>query len=262
MQDTVNKVYWLTGASSGIGRQLALQLADQGHKVYISARSAEKLQELALISPGRLLPLPCDVSDAVQTATLFKSLPKPPAWLDGIILCAGSCEYIDVDNFDVASLHRVMASNFYGVVHACKAALPLLRAGHARNRAQRPEIVGICSMSCYVGFPRAEAYGSSKAAMRYFLESLRCDVQHEIAVTVVYPGFVDTPMTQVNDFPMPFMVPVSEAAGRIIRSLGKGKLSVSFPWQMYVLLKLGALLPWFWYGRVVTALSRQKGTRA
>ncbi len=261
MQNTVQKVYWLTGASSGIGRELALQLADQGHKVYISARSAENLQELAHSSPEHLLPLPCDVSDAEQTAALFKGMAHPPAWLDGIILCAGSCEYIDVDDFDVGSFHRVMASNFYGVVHTCQAALPLLRAGHARNPAQRPEIIGICSMSCYVGFPRAEAYGSSKAAMSYFLESLRCDVQREIAVTVVYPGFVATPMTMANDFPMPFMVPASEAARLIIKSLGKGKRSMSFPWQLYVLLKLGALLPWFWYGCVVTALSRQKRAR-
>ena len=262
MQNNLQKVYWLTGASSGIGRELALQLAAAGHRVYISARSQPDLLALAKNFPEQLLPLPCDVSDAAQMAGLFGNMANPPKWLDGIILSAGSCEYIDIDAIDISSFHRVMASNFYGVVHACQAALPLLRAGHARNPAVKPEIVGICSMSCYIGFPRAEAYGASKAAMRYFLEALRCDVQQEIAVTVVYPGFVATPMTQANDFPMPFMLTARQAADHIVRNLGKNKRSVSFPWQLHVLLKLAALLPGLWYGRIVTALNGKKRVRA
>jgi NAD(P)-dependent dehydrogenase (short-subunit alcohol dehydrogenase family) len=202
------------------------------------------------------------MSDEAQVKELFCGINAAPAWLDGIILCAGSCEYIDVDDFEMASFQRVMASNFYGVVHACRAALPLLRAGHARNPAVSPEIIGICSMSCYVGFPRAEAYGSSKAAMRYFLESLRCDVQPEIQVTVVYPGFIDTPMTRRNDFPMPFMLPVSRAAGHIVESMSRNKRSISFPWQLQLLLKLAALLPGLWYGRIVKGLSRKKAAHS
>ncbi len=256
MLNTSQKVYWLTGASSGIGREICLQLANLGHKVYVSARSAAQLDELEKLYPGQLLSLPCDVSDAAGTATLFSSMTHPPAWLDGIILCAGTCEYVDVDAIDVDSFYRVMASNFHGVVHACQAALPLLRAGHRRNPARRPEIIGICSMSCYIGFPRAEAYGASKAAMSYFLESLRCDVQQEIAVTVVYPGFVATPMTRGNDFPMPFLLPVDKAARVIIRNLGKNKRSISFPWQLHWLLSFAALLPGLWYGWIVAALTR------
>ncbi|MES2623717.1 MAG: SDR family NAD(P)-dependent oxidoreductase [Pseudomonadota bacterium] len=262
MDGTSQKVYWITGASSGIGREIALQLASLRHKVYISARSQSKLDALAEAAPGLLIPLPCDVSDATQVAGLFEKLTPKPEFLNGIILCAGTCEYIDVDDLDVGSVQRVMASNFFGVVHACKAALPLLRAGYENNPSIRPEIMGICSMSTYTGFPRAEAYGASKAAMKYFLEALRCDVQHEIAVTIVYPGFVATPMTQQNDFPMPFMLPVSKAAGYVVESLGKGKRSISFPWQLHVLLTLAAHLPGLWYGKVVTRLTRQRGTQA
>ncbi len=262
MAGSVQKVYWVTGASSGIGREVALQLAQQQHRVYVSARSAVGLVELARLAPEYLIPLPCDVSDRVQLESLFDGMTSPPQWLDGIILCAGSCEYIELESFDITSFDRVMASNFYGVVNACQVALPLLRAAYIRNPERKPEIIGLCSMSCYVGFPRAEAYGASKAAMRYFLESLRCDVQHEIAVTVVYPGFVATPMTQVNDFPMPFMISASEAAHHVVRNMGKMRRSVSFPWQLHILLKIASILPSLWYGRIVSGMRRNKRVEA
>jgi NAD(P)-dependent dehydrogenase (short-subunit alcohol dehydrogenase family) len=254
---------WITGASSGIGRELALRLAAAGHTVWISARSGGVLQALAQEYPLHLLPLPCDISDSAAMAALFTDPAlgnngSVPQALDLVILCAGICEYIDLPNLDTASIRRNMDVNFHGTVNAAAAALPLLRAAHARNPARKPELVGVSSMSAYVGFPRAEGYGASKAALAYFLDALRCDVQQDLDVTVVYPGFVATPMTDRNDFAMPFLQTTAEAADHILARLGRGRRSISFPWQLHWLLKLAALLPALWYGPVMRSLSRQQ----
>ena len=255
----VQQVYWLTGASSGIGRELALQLAQQGHRVYMSARSASALSAIADAYPELLIPLPCDVSDDAALPQIFASLPEPlqPRWLDGLIAAAGTCEYVDLPELDPASLRRVMDVNHFGTVNACKTALPLLRAAAADPARGRPVIAGVCSMSVYTAFPRAEAYGAAKAAQRYFLESLRCDIGHDIDVTVIYPGFVSTPMTVANDFPMPFCLSAEDAAGRIIAGLARRPRSLAFPWQLHCILKLAAWLPGLWYSVLVPRLSRQ-----
>lgn len=249
------RVYWLTGASSGIGRELALLLAQQGHRVYVSARSVAALEALAKTHPGQLIPLPCNVADDAAMANVFQQLPEAlrPTSLDGLIAGAGSCEYVDLPVLDPASLRRVMDVNHFGVVNACAAALPLLRAATGPSR---PCIVGICSMSVYTPFPRAEAYGAAKAAMRYFLDSLRCDIGRDIDVMVVYPGFVSTPMTQNNDFPMPWCISADFAARHISAALGSGRRSLAFPWQLHWLLKLASWLPGLWYGVLAPRLSR------
>lgn len=255
----VQQQYWLTGASSGIGRELGLQLAQQGHRVYVSARSAAALDALAAAHPDLLIPLPCDVADDAAMARVFDQLPQDlrPQYLDGLIAGAGSCEYVDLPVLDLATLRRVMDVNHFGVANACSAALPLLRVAAADPARRRPWIVGLCSMSIYTGFPRAEAYGAAKAAMRYFLDSLRCDIGHQIDVTVVCPGFVSTPMTRGNDFPMPCCVSAEDAARRISAVLGKGRRSLAFPWQLQCLLTLAAWLPGLWYGVLAPRLSRQ-----
>lgn len=254
---------WITGASSGIGRELALRLAAAGHTVWISARSGQVLETLAQEDPVHLLPLPCDVSDTAAMAALFgspgdASKAGVPEALDLVILCAGICEYIDLPDLDTASIRRTMDVNFHGTVNATAAALPLLHAARQRNPVRRPELVGVSSMSAYVGFPRAEGYGASKAALAYFLDALRCDIQQHIDVTVVYPGFVATPMTDRNDFAMPFLQTTAAAADHILARLGRGCRTISFPWQLHWLLKLAALLPALWYGPVMRALSRQQ----
>lgn len=252
--------YWLTGASSGIGRELALQLAAQGHRVYISARSAEGLQTLAAEAPGQLIPLPCDVSDDAQMATVFESLPpeQRPQWLDGLIAGAGVCEYVDLPVLDTALCRRVADVNYFGVVNACVAALPLLQRAAAMPGRGRPVIAGLCSMSVYTAFPRAEAYGAAKAAMAYFLDSLRCDIGRSIDVCLVYPGFVSTPMTASNDFPMPFCISAQDAARRTLAGLARPRRprAFAFPWQLHWLLRIAAAMPGLWYGVLMPRLRR------
>lgn len=253
---TPGQSWWITGAGAGIGRELAVRLAVDGHHVYATSRTPADLESLAALYPEHITPLPADVSDAAAMATLWQTLPTPPATLDGVILAAGICEYVDAPTLDDASFRRVMDVNFHGVVQACNAALPLLLAAHSRNPATKPILMGVGSLSSVVGMPRAEAYGASKAAMHYFLDSLRCDLGNRIAVTVVQPGFVATRLTARNDFAMPFLWSAEQAGAYLYDRLwSRGRL-VRFPWQLSLLLNLAALLPGLWYEVLVPRMRR------
>ncbi len=273
MNDSVNsidkKTVWITGASSGIGRAVAEKLAQQGHRVYISGRTVETLEDIvqqfdfskdskaSTNAGGQLIALPCDVTDDAAMVNVLQEAGVES--LDTIILSAGTCEYIDLPDLDINMIRRVNETNYFGVVNACIAALPILeKTAEAANESvdRRPHIIGIGSMSSYLGFPRAEAYGSSKAAMSYFLESLRSDLGDRIDVTVVYPGFVKTPMTDRNDFPMPFLVDVEEAADIILRKADRRPLTIAFPARLNLLLKTMTLFPRMWYSGVSKRLRR------
>jgi short-subunit dehydrogenase len=249
------QTWWLTGAGSGIGLALAERLANAGHRVYASSRSADALAALTQRFPQQVVALPVDVSEPQAVATLFESTSDAPLHLDGVILSAGICEYIDLPDLNVASVTRMMQVNYLGVVHTCALALPLLKRAYLNNPRQRPKLIGIASMSSYVGFPRAEGYGASKAAMAYFLDSLRCDVQQQIDISIVYPGFVATRLTTQNHFDMPFLWTVDQAADYIFARLWQGRQRMHFPWQLHVLLRLAQALPALWYGTVIKRLS-------
>lgn len=253
--------YWVTGGGSGIGEALALRLARAGNRVLISGRNEEALRRVAKACPEQLIPLPCDVSDDAQMARLFADSAPQIRSLDGIILAAGVCEYIDLPDLDVASIRRVTEVNYFGVVNSCAAALPLLRRARQTRPASRPFIAGISSMSTYVGFTRAEAYGSAKAAMAYFLNSLRCDVQEEVDVSIIYPGFVKTPMTDQNDFAMPTMVSVDYAADYVLRKLAKRSRNIRFPWRLHMMLGMARLFQGLWYGTLVPRLRRKGNSK-
>ena len=248
--------WWITGASAGIGRELALRLVADGHLVYATARNQAELNRLAEPYRGRLIPLPADVADSAAMDALWQSLPQPPEYLDGVIFSAGICEYVDVPSLSAASFRRVMDVNFHGMVNSCRSALPLLQASRPYKSSQKPKLIGIGSLSSIAGLPRAEAYGASKAAVDYFLQALRVDVGHEIDVTVVQPGFVDTRLTAVNDFPMPWIWSVSRAADYLYDRLWSGKRLIRFPWQLALTLRLGAMFPSLWYGVIAPRLRR------
>lgn len=225
------------------------QLAAQGHRVFVSGRNIKALDQLVEKSRGNITAIPCDISDDKAMAGLFSE--KDIASLDTIILCAGTCEYIDMPLLDINKIRRVADTNYFGVVNSCIAALPLLK-----KSSLGPHIIGIGSMSSYVGFPRAEAYGSSKAAMSYFLESLRTDLDREVDVTVVYPGFIKTPMTEQNDFPMPFLMTADKAAETILNKAEKHPLTIAFPSRLHLLLQTMKLFPRLWYSVIAAKISR------
>lgn len=198
----------ITGASSGIGAGLARSFAADGHLVIACGRDPSRLAALQQHSPNiRVLSFDMTDRDACrQTLANCRA--------DWVILCAGTCEYLDRGMVDAGLVERVITTNFLGPVNCLAALQSQLSAG---NR-----VVLVSSMAHWLPFPRAEAYGASKAALTWFANSLRLDWEPRgIAVTVVSPGFVDTPLTRQNDFSMPGQVSVEQAVKAIRRGLAK-----------------------------------------
>jgi short-subunit dehydrogenase len=242
MSGKSEKVIWITGASSGLGRSLALKLAAEGNSVFASARDQGALQQLAKLD-SNIVALPCDITDQASLEAAFDKIAKISSYLDQVILNAGNCEYLDFPYPDWPAVRRVMEVNFFGTVNCVQQALPLLR----RSKNDRPHIVAVASQVTAAPFPRAEAYGASKAALQYFFDSLRLDLAAEsIDVTIVNPGFVDTPLTQKNDFPMPFLMDVEQAATRIIRNIEARPRHYSFPLRLSLSLAFSKLMPGRW----------------
>lgn len=220
----------ITGASSGIGAGLAKSWADDGCHVIACGRNPERLEQLRQSHVNITVCL-FDMTDRDACRQALANC-KPEL----VILCAGTCEYLDHGWIDAEKVERVMATNYLGHINCLAALQSQLTSG---NR-----VVLVSSMAHWLPFPRAEAYGASKAALTWFANSLRLDWEPKgIAVTVVSPGFVDTPLTRKNDFPMPGQVRVDAAVKAIRRGLAQGKNHIAFPTGFGVLLRLLAGLP-------------------
>lgn len=239
----------ITGASSGIGRETASYYAKQGWTVYALARSADKLAELAAENPARIIPVSLDLTDMAAIQDWQSRLPATVNF-DVVLLNAGNCEYVAATDLDLAAFERTFAINFQAVVASTKLFLPKLRAGNT--------LAIVSSMAHFFPFTRSEAYGASKAAVSYFAESLRVDLSDTgIQVCLIEPGFIDTPLTQKNDFAMPFLMPVATAAKRIFDGINAKKLRLRFPRRLGYLLKALSMLP---YGMRTKLAARMKQT--
>ena len=224
MSLTPARRYWLTGASSGIGAALAEEILNSGAQLAVSSRNDGPLKELAQRYPGQVMVLPGDLTNSQTVREIGERIAEDWGSLDSVILNAGTCEYVDAKQFDASIIEHVVRTNLLASSYCIEAALPLLRAGTA------PHLVGVASSVTYLPLPRAEAYGASKAGLRYLFESLRIDLADEgIEVTVVSPGFVETPLTAKNDFPMPLSWPADKAARHIFSKLKDRPLEIAFP---------------------------------
>lgn len=221
----------ITGATSGIGMQLALDYKKEGQEIWCIGRNQQVLEEL---SKQGFHAVNLDLSDRTETLSWFNTLPA----IDLAILNAGTCEYIDYPQFDSALFQRVMRANVETMAFCIEGVLPALRNG------ENPHLVGIGSSAAYVPLPRAEAYGASKAAVAYLIHTLRLALYKEkIDVSLVCPGFVKTPLTDKNDFPMPFQVS-TEKASRIIRDgISRRTTEIHFPKRFTLFLRAFSLLP-------------------
>lgn len=241
---------WVTGASTGIGRELVLQLAAAGVRVAATARSADKLADLARISPN-IVPAPCDVSDRVAMGEAHAQIIAAFGKLDLAILNAGVWDQAPASRFDAGRAAETLTVNFLGLANAVE---PLVAEMVARKGGH---IALVSSVAGYRGLPLAAYYAPSKAAAISLAEVLNGELpRHGVKVSVINPGFVETPMTAVNTFPMPYMIKADDAARRILRGLQKGRFEIVFPWQMMAMMKFTRLLPYpayFWLVRNVIA---------
>jgi NAD(P)-dependent dehydrogenase (short-subunit alcohol dehydrogenase family) len=241
-------VAWVTGGSSGIGAALAHELCLRGARVAITARRAEQLADVAAAAPGEAHALPGDVREPAALEEVVAAVEANVGPIDLAVLNAGIWAQVDVRNWDSAVIRDHVETNFMGMVHSLDAVLPRMLA------RRRGTIVGVASVAGYRGYTRAEAYGPSKAAEINLLESLRVDLGPlGIDVQLVNPGFVRTPLTEANDFPMPFMIEAPDAARRIADAIEKGKAEAVFPLPYRVGMKLVRVAP----VRLYTAVSRR-----
>jgi len=244
------QIIWLTGASSGIGAALAIKLPPLCQHLFITARNNDALQKLKG-DYDNVTVLPADVTDNDQLKNAANIIHSHWGRLDTLIANAGTCEYVDVNHFDAALIQRVMRTNFFGLVNSTEAALPLLR------NSQRGYLVGMSSSVTALAMPRAEAYGASKAATLHFLQSLKADLSSTgIDVSAVSPGFVKTPLTDRNDFPMPAQISAEQAAEHIIKGMRKRHFDIHFPKRFTRILRMISLLPDWLRFRITASMSR------
>ncbi|MFO1088598.1 MAG: SDR family NAD(P)-dependent oxidoreductase [Hyphomicrobiales bacterium] len=231
-------VVWIAGASTGIGRSLALQLAAKGCRVAVSARSREKLDALCAEQP-RLSAYPLDVTDAAAVAETIAVVERDLGPIDLAILAAGAWTPMTIDTLSADVFRDTNAVNYLGVTNAVSILAPLMA------RRGKGHLAWIASVAGYVGLPKAYAYGPTKAALINLAESLAPELESKgVAVSVINPGFVETPLTAKNDFPMPFLMSPDEAARRTIEGLEARQFEIAFPRRMVALLKGLRQLPY------------------
>ncbi|MES2632125.1 MAG: SDR family NAD(P)-dependent oxidoreductase [Pseudomonadota bacterium] len=248
LEDWAGKRVWIVGASTGIGLATAQALHAAGATVYVSARKAQALGEFVSTHPGSIA-IPLDVCDreAVRTGAL-QALQAGP--LDLVMYCAGLYRPMQAMNFDLDEMVKHQETNYVGALNVLDAVLPsIIKAGHGHLSL-------VSSVAGYRGLPKSLAYGPTKAALIHLAEVLHLDLQPRgIGVSVVNPGFVDTPLTAQNDFKMPALITTAQAAHLILKGWADGKFEIHFPARFTWTLKLLAMLPF----RVYRALVR-KGT--
>lgn len=241
------KTIWITGASSGIGVELVRQLATTGADIAISARSQDKLDELAQEFTN-VHAYPLDVVDAAAVATCSASIESDLGPIDLAIFNAGVSAASTTAKPAAETFKTIIETNFLGVTNGLSAVVPSMSergSGH---------ISWVGSLGGYNGLPGAGAYNASKAALMSLAESSRLELaQKGIDLSIIAPGFIRTPLTAKNKFPMPFLMEPDQAARKIISGLKARKYEVIFPGPMAWLTKFLRLMPYpvfFWIVKV------------
>jgi NAD(P)-dependent dehydrogenase (short-subunit alcohol dehydrogenase family) len=242
-------VAWVTGASSGIGRGVALELARRGWTVAATARRPAELEALAREAeglPGRIAPFVGDVTSEEAMRALADGIEAAHGPIALGFLNAGIAPYIQAPDLDLKAVRDVIEVNFYGVFTGLAALMPRMAA---RRKGQ---IAVTASVAGYSGLPRAAAYGATKAAVMYACEALKFDCDKVgILLQVVNPGFVSTPLTAKNDFPMPTVITDVEASRRTVDGFERGRFEITYPRRLAYTLKLLRILPYWLYFRIV-----------
>jgi len=242
MEGEPQRLAWITGGGTGIGRALALQLVADGWQVVVSGRRVEPLAETASEAAGRIHAWPLDVTDLFAVRAAVPAIETKHGPITLAVLNAGMFKSVKLDSFKAETFAAHVAVNYQGVVNCMDPLIPLMcgrRRGH---------LVLVASVAGYRGLPLASAYGPTKAALINLAESLKYVLQRAgVRISVCNPGFVDTPMTEDNKFPMPFLMGVEDAAAALKRGIYQGKFEIAFPTRFVLLLKFFRCLPYAIY---------------
>lgn len=219
---------FITGATSGIGAALARHYASHGATLGLVARRAAELDKLAAALGVPVAVYTADVADPPAMRAAAGAFIEQHGVPDVVIANAGiSVGTLGGEESDVPVVERVLRTNVVGLAATVQ---PFVKPMRDRGRGT---IVGIASVAGFRGLPGSAAYSASKSAAITWLESLRLELRGTgVAVCTICPGYIDTPMTQVNEYPMPFKLPVDEAARRFARAIARQRPCVVIPWQM------------------------------
>lgn len=230
---------FITGASSGIGAALAQVYSARGAVVGLAARREAELQNLAKSLPGESGVFPVDVRDAGSLCRAAKSFMGRFGTPDIVIANAGvSYGTLTDDAADILAFAEVMDINVTGIVRTFQ---PFMRA---MRTAKSGKLVGIASVAGFRGLPGASAYSASKAAAISYMESLRVEMRGSgVAVITLCPGYIETPITAHNPYPMPFILPVEKAAQKMVRAIDRTQKFTVIPWQMAAIGGIMRCLP-------------------
>lgn len=225
---------WITGASSGIGRELALRLAAAGCTVAASARSVDRLSALASATP-RIVPVALDVRDGAATSRAFDDIVGRVGVPDLVVLNAGIGIFKSAARFDGNLFRNAVETNVVGIGNALAAVVPAFITRGSGHIALMGSLAG------FRGFPRGVHYAPTKAAIRSMADCLRFDLEDKgITVTIINPGYIETPLTAANEAPMPGLMPLAPAVDRIVKGLAAKRFEIAFPWHMALAVKLGS----------------------
>jgi len=245
------KNIWITGASSGIGKALTLKFAEEGWQVAISARRENLLNELSELNKN-ISSFPLDVNNKDKCKETFEQIIKKYQNIDICFFCTGTWDPKKEKDIDIEQIEHVMKVNFFGTLNCIKAVEQYFKdkkSGH---------ISIVSSVAGYRGLPNSTGYGASKAALNNLAESLYFDFgRKNVRVSLVSPGFIKTPMTDKNEFKMPFLKTPEFAAEKIYNGLVNGtSFEIDFPKELTLILKLLKILPNRLYLYIIKKLTK------
>ena len=232
------KKVWITGASSGIGKAVAEKFASEGWKVAVSARTKAVLEQMS--NNQNMFSFPMDVTDQTQIKKSFDNILTEFGDLDLCIFSSGTYDPKDESKINSDKIRNVINVNFFGVIDCVKVV-----EDHFKNK-KSGHISIVSSIAGYRGLPNSSGYGPSKAALTNFAESIYFDFKkYGVRVSIISPGFIKTPLTDKNEFPMPFLKTPDYAAEKIFNGLIKSNVfEVHFPKGLTLNLKFLRILPY------------------
>ena len=245
------KTIWITGASSGIGKSLALKFANEGWQVAASARREDLLNQLSE-SNQNISPFPLDVTNRENCEKIFEKIKNKFENIDTCFFSTGTWDPKKEKEIDIDQMKKVMEVNFFGTLNCIKAVEMYFKEKKNGN------ISIVSSIAGYRGLPNSTGYGASKAALNNLAESLYFDFgRYNVRVSLISPGFIKTPMTDKNQFKMPFLKTPEFAAEKIYNGLINGSsFEIDFPKELTLILKFLKILPDSVYFKLIRKLTK------